>query len=203
VNDCSVWRAPGSPQGVDLLESAATMPRSLLKRIASHRPHLASLHGRWYLRIFGTRIADPRLWSLQRRSVTGGVSAGLAICFVPLPVHTLLAILCAIVWRLNVATVIATTLIVNPFTAVPIYYGAYRVGSALVGTRPHHHFGFHLSWDWLQHGLGPMWKPFLIGCLTCAIVCSIAARLLLELLWRWSIVNRRARARRPDSSAAD
>ncbi len=174
------------------------MPRRLLKKLAARRE---GLHQRWYLRVFGSQIADPRLWSLQRRSVTGAVASGLAICFVPLPVHTLLAVLTAVVWRLNIPTVIATTLIVNPFTAVPIYYGAYRVGALLLGTPGRHHFGFRLSWDWLQHGLGPMWKPFLVGCLVCAIICSITGKLVLELLWRWSIISRRYRTRRTASSA--
>ena len=35
--------------------------------------------------------SDPGLWSLQRRAMTGAFGAGLAICFVPLPVHLPLA----------------------------------------------------------------------------------------------------------------
>jgi len=172
------------------------MPRQLLKRIA---PHARALQGRWYLRAFGSHVTDPRLWALQRRGITAGFGAGLAICFVPIPVHTPLAVLVAIVWRLNVAAVVATTWIVNPFTMVPIYYAAYRVGAELTGTEPHA-FGFRLSWDWLQHGLGPMWKPFLIGCLACALSCGLLGWLCLEVLWRWRVVNRRYRMRRPAST---
>lgn len=172
------------------------MPRRLLKKIAPH-PH--ALASRWYLKAFGSHLTDPRLWSLQRRGITGAFGAGLAICFVPLPVHTPLATLVAIVWRLNVPAVIATTWIVNPFTMVPIYYAAYRVGAAIIGAAPRA-FGFRLSWDWLQHGLGPMWKPFLVGCLVCSIVCGVGGRLLSELVWRWSVV-RRYRERRTASTA--
>ena len=172
------------------------MPREFLKRIMP-APH--ALLDRWYLRLFGSRLADPRLWSLQRRGVTGAFGAGLAICFVPLPVHLPLATLIAIVWGLNVPVILATVFVVNPLTMVPIYYAAYRFGCLLTGT-PARHFGFRLSWDWLQHGLGPMWKPFLIGCLASAIVCGSAGRLVLELVWRWSVMSRRYGPRRPEAS---
>jgi len=53
--------------------------------------------------------------------------AGLAICFVPLPVHLLLATSVAVIWRLNIPVICGTTFLLNPFTAVPAYYLAYRV----------------------------------------------------------------------------
>jgi uncharacterized protein len=89
------------------------MHREFLKRFM---PSADSLKGRWFLRLFGARVAHPGLWSLQRRAVTGAFGAGLAICFVPLPVHLPLAALSAIVWRLNVPTIFATVFVVNPLT---------------------------------------------------------------------------------------
>jgi uncharacterized protein len=167
------------------------MPRRLLKKLT---PTPDSLRHRWFLRLFGTRVADPGLWSLQRRAVTGAFGAGLAICFVPLPVHLPVAALCAIVWRLNVPTIFATVFLVNPLTALPIYYAAYRVGAAALRETPRR-FAFHPSWTWLQHGLGPAWKPFLIGCLICAVVAGFSGRIGLELLWRVRVVNRYRRRR--------
>jgi uncharacterized protein (DUF2062 family) len=168
----------------------------LLKKLT---PRVHALRDKWYLRAFRTQLADPRLWRLQRRSVTNAFAAGLAIMFVPLPVHLPLAAFIAISWRLNIPTIIATVFIVNPFTMVPIYYAAYRVGAALlrVHARP---FGFRLSWDWLQHGLGPMWKAFLVGCLASAIICSLLGWAVLGLLWRLHVLNRLQRMRRAASS---
>ncbi len=163
------------------------MPRRWIKKFA---PHPQALLERWPLRVFKSHLADPKLWTLHRRGVTAGFGAGLAICFMPLPVHLPLATLVALTWRINLPTIIATTLIVNPLTMVPIYYCAYRVGAAITGARVHR-FGFRLSWDWLQHGLGPMWEPFLIGCLVCAMVCGITGWAILEFIWRRQVLHRR------------
>jgi uncharacterized protein (DUF2062 family) len=170
----------------------------LLKKLA---PKVHALRDKWYLRLFRTQLVDPRLWRLQRRSVTNAFAAGLAIMFVPLPVHLPLATLVAVVWRLNIPTIIATVFIVNPLTMVPIYYAAYRVGAALVRVPPRA-FGFRLSWDWLQHGLGPMWKAFLVGCLASALICGVLGWAVLGLLWRLHLLNRLQRIRRAGSSAS-
>ena len=162
-------------------------------------PRAHVLRDKWYLRLFRTQLADRRLWSLQRRGVTNAFAAGLAIMFVPLPVHLPLAALVAVVWRLNIPTIVATVFIVNPLTMVPIYYAAFRVGAAILRVRPRA-FGFRLSWDWLQHGLGPMWKPFLVGCLASALICSLLGWATVSLLWRWRILNRLQRMRRAASS---
>jgi len=156
--------------------------------------------GRWYLRMFGARVTDPLLWSLNRHSITTAFGAGLAIAFIPLPVHTIGAVLAALYWRLNLPVLLVSTWVVNPFTVVPIYYGAYRLG-ALALQRAPRHFAFQLSWRWLEHGLGPVWKPFLLGCLISAVVCGLLGRWGLELVWR-SAVRRQFRLRHRGAPAA-
>jgi uncharacterized protein (DUF2062 family) len=150
--------------------------RALTRRIRAQ-------HDQWYLWPLRRVLLDARLWSLQRRSITRAFGAGLAICFVPLPLHIPLAALVAVVGRLNVPVMIATTWIVNPLTAVPVYYTAYRIGALALGTQPDA-FQFELSWDWLQHGLGPRWQPFLLGCTLCAATAGILGWALLEFIWR-------------------
>jgi uncharacterized protein (DUF2062 family) len=171
------------------------MPRRLLKKIM---PSPSALQTRWYLRVFGKRVTDPRLWSLQRRSVTTAFALGLAICFVPLPIHLPLAVLIAIVARLNVPTIVGTVFLVNPFTVVPVFYTAYRVGAAVLGLAPQR-FRFKFDFDWLQYGLGPLWRPFLLGCLLCAVFAGLIGGLGLELMWRWR-VRSRYRTRRAAST---
>jgi uncharacterized protein (DUF2062 family) len=173
------------------------MPRRIVKQLAQW---LEARRDRWYLRVFGERLMDPQLWSLNRHAITTAFGAGVAIAFIPLPVHMVVGVLAALYWRFNLPVVLASTGVVNPFTVVPIYYGAYRLGSILLHSRPRH-FAFQLSWRWLERGLGPLWKPFLLGCLVSAIVCGLCARYGLELAWRQA-VRRKFRLRRSEPPAA-
>ncbi len=175
------------------------MPRKLIKRL-SQLIHQRRHH--WYLSIFGDRLTDPHLWLLNRHSITAAFGVGIGVSFIPLPVHFVLVVLAAICWRLNVAVAIAGSYFVNPFTMVPVYFGAYRVGTLLLRSRPHH-FVFHLTWNWLEHGLGPAWKPFLVGCLVCGICCGLIGRFSLELIWREVTMRRyRSRARQRERNPA-
>src|ERR1700728_469834 len=109
------------------------MPRRLVKHFAK------LIHARrhkWYLSIFGERLTDSRLWSLNRHAITAVFGVGISLRFIPLAAHLLLMVLAAITGRLNVAVGIAGAYIVNPYAMVPIYYSAYRVGAGILRYRP-------------------------------------------------------------------
>lgn len=143
----------------------------------------------WYLSMWGERLTDPHLWSLNRHSITKAFGVGIAVSFIPLPIHLPLVVAAALWWRLNLAVAIASTYIINPFTMVPAYYLAYRVGATVLRYRPRH-FEFHLTWNWLEHGLGPAWRPFLFGCLLCSLTLGLLARFGLEYFWRIGTLHR-------------
>ena len=164
----------------------APMPRGLFRKIT---PRSETLHSHWALRPFKRFLGDPRLWSLQRRTVTPAFGAGLAICFVPLPIHIPLAALVAIVARINIPTIMVALIAVNPLTIVPVYFLAYKVGVLVTGA-PERRFAFQMSWDWVQHGLGPMWKPFLIGCGITGALVGLVGYALLDVIWRYSVRKR-------------
>jgi uncharacterized protein (DUF2062 family) len=162
------------------------MRRSLLRKFT---PDPQKLQGRWFLRPFRTRLGDPRLWTLSRRGVTYAFGVGLAICFIPLPVHLALACAIAVACGLNLPVAAGTTFLLNPFTAVPVYYFCYRVGAALLHV-PRQHFHFVPSWRWFARELTPVWPSFVLGCLACAIVAGFTGWLALELVWRWQVTSR-------------
>jgi uncharacterized protein len=169
------------------------MPRRLLKKIM---PSPGSLQKQWFLRLFGDRLLDPRLWALHRRGVTVAVAAGLAICFIPLPVHMILAGCLAVFLRLNLPAIYGTIFLVNPLTAVPVYYTAYRVGTLLTGVDAQA-FEFHVGIEHGFHmdGLGTLWKPFFAGCLACGLIAGSFGWVGLELLWRRSVIATRRHRR--------
>jgi uncharacterized protein (DUF2062 family) len=80
-------------------------------------------------------------------------------------------------------------LLVNPVTIVPLYLLAYKVGAWVTNTPPSA-FKFQMSWQWVQHGLGPMWKPFLIGCGLTGTLVGLTGYALLDLLWRYNVRKR-------------
>ena len=162
------------------------MPRGLFRKIT---PRSETLLNHWALRPFQRFLSDPRLWSLQRRTVTPAFGAGLAICFVPLPIHIPLAALVAIVSRIHIPTIMLSLFAVNPLTMVPAYLLAYKVGVLVTGAHERR-FKFHMSWDWVQHGLGPMWKPFLIGCGVTGVLVGLIGYLTLDIIWRYSVRKR-------------
>jgi uncharacterized protein (DUF2062 family) len=47
-----------------------------------------------------------------------------------------------------------------------------------------------MSWDWVQNGLGPVWKPFLIGCAVTGALFGLLGYALLDLLWRYNVRKR-------------
>lgn len=167
------------------------MPRQLFVKI---RPVAQKLRSTRLFRMLGPKIGDSRLWSLNRRTITAAFGVGIGISFIPLPMHLPVGLLAAMIWHLNVPTLVLTSTLVNPVTALPVYYFAYRVGALLLGIEPGG-FAFELSWEWLQHGLGAIWKPFLLGCLVCAVTAGYAAYFLLEVLWRISARNRKSARR--------
>ena len=167
------------------------MPRPLFVKF---RPFAQKLRNTRLFRLLGPKLTDPRLWSLNRRAITFAFGTGVGLSFIPLPIHLPAGLIAAMIWHLNVPTLVVTSTLVNPFTAVPLYFFAYRVGVLLLGTEPGS-FGFELSWSWLQNGLGAIWKPFLLGCLVCGVVGGYGAYRLLELVWRVSTLNRKSARR--------
>jgi uncharacterized protein (DUF2062 family) len=78
---------------------------------------------------------------------------------------------------------------VNPVTIVPAYLLAYKVGVLVTGAQERS-FKFHMSWDWVQHGLGPMWKPFLVGCGLTGALVGLVSYALVDIMWRYNVRKR-------------
>ncbi|MEM1261804.1 MAG: DUF2062 domain-containing protein [Pseudomonadota bacterium] len=167
------------------------MPRRFFRQFTVKRQ---DLEARWYLRPFRVALADPKIRSIQRRSVVAAVGIGVFCAWFPLPVQFVIATLLALTIRANVAVAAVATLITNPLTMAPMFYLAFQVGLTLL-SQPDTPFVFDLSWHWLTHDFPLLWKPLLTGCLTLASASSLLAMLALDLTWRFSVAAA-VRARR-------
>lgn len=126
---------------------------------------------------------------MTRRSVPRGVAIGLFVAVIIPFMHTVIAALLAIPARANVAVAALFTLLVNPFTIPPLYYGAYRIGSwelhydaNLVSPAAAERFSSELGrlLFWIHHASGPI----AVGVLTIAVTAALLGYLGSALVWR-------------------
>ncbi|WP_407276612.1 DUF2062 domain-containing protein [Halothiobacillus sp. DCM-1] len=156
-----------------------------------------------FMQPFAKWLAHPNLWHFNRRSVSGGVAIGLFIAFFPIPLQMLLCAIAAVIFRVNVALAVAMALVSNPFTMVPIFWGAYWIGTSLTGTQltvpP-----AGMSFEWVMSQIQILWLPMLLGLLILGAAVALAAFAVIQLLWRWQVwrhlQKRRASRRRRESN---
>ncbi|WP_297808198.1 DUF2062 domain-containing protein [uncultured Methylophaga sp.] len=167
------------------------MPRRFLKRIM---PDHDTMREHPHLRKFGQRLTEPRLWHLNRRSVSGGVALGLFVGFMPILGQIFIAAALAIWLRVNLPIASMAVWVTNPFTVAPIFFYAYKLG-AWVLQIPMQHYAFSLSWEWFSQEFLNIWQPLLLGSVICGIVAALLGILFVRLIWRLVVI--RSWIRRP------
>ena len=138
--------------------------------------------------MLGPRLQEPSLWHINRRSCSVAVAIGVFCAFIPVPFQMLIAAIMAIWLKASILIAVPTVWISNPITLGPIFYFCYLLGLEILG-HEYQNFDFELSFDWLLNSLAEIWEPFLLGCLTAGVVCSLAAFLLVRILWHLHIIN--------------
>lgn len=178
-------------------------------RLKKLLPTRDSLHGNRWLRWLGPALHHPRLWHMSRKGIALGVALGmffgLLIPVAQIPFSATLAVLL----RANLPVAVASTLVTNPVTFGPVYYGAYQLGKwvllepapspedieqLLVHKAEEAEAAVDLGlWDrvvlgWQQ--LGSVGKPLLLGLGIIASLTGLSAYFLISGLWalkiRWS-----------------
>ncbi|MCC7410720.1 MAG: DUF2062 domain-containing protein [Gammaproteobacteria bacterium] len=170
-------------------------PRRFLQRILPQRSLLTE-HRR--LRFLGERLHDPDLWHLSRRSVAGGLAAGLFVACLPVPFHMLIAVPLALALRVNLPIAALSVWVTNPITMPALLWLEYKLGAWLLGV-PANQEHFALTWHWLTETALQIWQPLLLGSLLCATLAAVVTNVSVRMLWRLHLVNRwrnrRARSR--------
>jgi uncharacterized protein (DUF2062 family) len=165
-------------------------------------PHTVRTHRA--LRWLGPVLHQPWLWHLGGHEVAVGAACGIFFGFL-VPVGQIpLAALLTYALRGNLAIAVVTTFVSNPFTYVPIYVLAYRLGASLLGVAVERDLITRLSADpmALIDALGQMGPPLALGLALFAVVGASLAYVTIQSvwqsaqLWRARRVKRRAAARR-------
>jgi hypothetical protein len=174
------------------------MPRRFFRKFAVKRYQVGDS---WLLAPFQHLLQDTRLWGIRRRTAVPAFALGLFIAFMPFPGHIIMAVLVALSLRINIPVAVLTSLVSNPVTMYPMFYGAYRLGRALLGTElvP---FRFELSLNWVTHTFVTIWQPMMLGCLLLGTAAALAGYIVVDGLWRYSVHNYKSRKRseRKDSA---
>lgn len=179
-------------------------------------PDSEALRNSRWLRWAGPTLKHPRLWHFSRRGVALGVALGIFFG-VMFPVAQMpLSAAVAVVLRANLPGAVASTLVTNPFTFGPIYYGSWRLGKALLNEPvtaqeertmaeepvPAPTAQERVQQSWFGNALArvkAVGKPLLLGLLVVATVSAVSAYFLT--LWLWSMLTLRKRRRRQRGEA--
>jgi hypothetical protein len=134
-------------------------------------------------------LAHPVYFSINRRSVTGGLVLGLFIGVLPFLGHTPVVVVAALLLRVNLPIAIASTWIANPLTYGPIFYAEYLLGNFLMKLPPAA-LSMDLPWKDLIAALARTWRPLWLGAVVTGLLLAGTAYLLSNALWRLTTQKR-------------
>lgn len=192
------------------------------ERFRKWLPTPDSLRNSRWLRWMGPVLQHPSLWHFSRKGIALGVALGiffgLLIPFAQIPASAAMAV----ILRANLPMAVASTLVSNPVTFGPVYYGAYRLGKVVTGEKPvteteaeQKLAGAHEEPPeiqrkgvrermayWLER-LRTVGKPLAIGLALIATVSGLTVYFLISGIWilhtRWTRRKRlRERSERSD-----
>jgi uncharacterized protein len=177
---------------------------NLSQRLRARIPTREQIAANRWLAWLGPWLHTPKLWHWSRRGVAMGVALGVFFGLL-IPIAQIpLSVAAAIVLRANIPTAVASTLVTNPVTFGPIYYGAYRLGVWVTGSKetpknidlknPQQAVADEDASFWQR--ITNLGKPLLVGLAISAVMMGLLTYGLISLIWRWrTVAKRRARMR--------
>lgn len=167
----------------------------LKRRLNRWMPNPAQLRHHPRLRLFGRWLDTPFLWHLSRRTATRAFAVGLFCAWLPIPFQMGIAVVGALVLGANLPLSVALVWLNNPITLMPMFYGAYTLGVALIGAEPQP-FHMELSWHWLVSAFATVGPALLLGALLLAGISAALGASTISWLWVRAVRRQRRRATR-------
>ena len=181
-------------------------------------PSAESLRRNKWLHWLGPSLHHPRVWHMSRRGIALGLAIGLFFGLLLPTAQIPCSAALAMVLRANLPVAVAGTLVSNPVTSVPLYYAAWRLGSAVLGEPAGLHakgwpgpadgaqvpvrpgLGGWLAGAWER--LRAVGKPLMLGLAILATTTGVLAYFLVSWIWRAKVVWAWRRRRRVRQQAA-
>lgn len=151
------------------------------------------------MKIFGRHVLNPKLWYVNRRSISKAMFIGTFWGILPIPLHSLLIVITVLLFEANLPISLLLAWIMNPLTVVPILIFAFWLGTKVYGVHMINKdmlIGvFHQIINWLEH--------FGHGHIDFSLAKILATRLLIEaflfavlllvvtrFFWRFSVIKK-------------
>lgn len=157
-----------------------------------------NLEGSRLHRFWGQTLFHKLLWRTDRRSIAGGLAFGLFIAFTPtLGFQMTMAVIGALLLKVNLPIAIAACWLTNPLTAVPVYTAEWELGKYLI-----EHIEIFQSFLQLHQTESRGGQLLLngmylwTGSLVFAAAAALLGALLVNLLW---LLPHPRRRRKPQS----
>ena len=172
------------------------MLRKYLRRVL---PSHQTIRDNRHIERFGHRLQHHNLWHLHRRAVAGGVAAGMFAGLIPgsNPVQFAAGALLAVTFKVNLPLSMLVTLYSNPFTIVPLYWLAYKLGQLALlqggGELPPFALGLEGKGftEWIPAAiqwLGSVGKPLLVGLPLLALLLALTGYFVTDWAWRLGVM---------------
>jgi hypothetical protein len=176
------------------------------KRLKAWLPSPDSIRNNRWLRWLGPTLHHPRLWHFSRKGIAMGLALGIFFGLLVPVAQMPLSAAAAVILRANLPMAVASTLVTNPVTFGPLYYGAYRVGKVVLGEpqltevqasalleramKTQQAEGWKDRLDGAIRRLSTVGKPLVVGLAIVATLSGLAVYFVISAIWilrvRWS-----------------
>ena len=133
-------------------------------------------------------LTDPELWKWNKKTIAKAFAIGFFCAFLPMPAHTLLVAILAVLFSANVLLSILIVWVNNPITMVPIYYFTYKLGASIMGIEIDPDFEF--SFGYLMDNFGVATIALWIGGIVVSIVSAIVGYFSIITIYKYKAFKR-------------
>lgn len=135
-----------------------------------------------HLKFLQPLITSRHLLRMSPHSIASGVAIGLGCAWIPMPMHTMIAILLCVPFQGNIAVAATAIWIANPFTMPEMYFFAYELGSKILNVHVQLK-AIHVDAHDFFELLNEIWQPLILGCLICGLITGIISLFVIKIIY--------------------